>query len=100
MPKPKQPIEPDMLFGYWTIISESPADYPGAKRTVVARCQCGTVKSVLAQNLLNNKSQSCGCRQKQIASQFKKAYWQARGSKQRSSANDILSESQHGTFND
>jgi len=61
------------LFGYWTVIGEEKPNIYG-KRVVVARCKCGTVKSILAQNILAGVSQSCGCYQKERASAWSKQY--------------------------
>jgi len=50
-------IEPGMTFGKWTVIelhSRNPQKW-------TCKCECGTVRPVLLQSLLRNKSQSCGC---------------------------------------
>lgn len=44
------------VFGEWTVI-----EYSGNLRWK-CRCSCGTVKDVLAQNLKNGRSTSCGCK--------------------------------------
>lgn len=41
----------------WTVIGVSPED----PRRVLARCACGTERTVLAQNIKHGRSQSCGC---------------------------------------
>ena len=60
-------------FNYWTIIDEDKPNHLG-KRVVVAKCRCGTIRSVLAQNLIANKSTSCGCYQREAASKWSKQY--------------------------
>lgn len=45
-------------FGYWTVISNDPAN--GSK--ALCRCECGRIKSVFKSNLKNGSSQSCGCK--------------------------------------
>lgn len=57
------------LFGYWTVIGEEAPNSAG-KKVIVAKCRCGTIRSVLAQNLLSKKSTSCGCYQKEYAKQW------------------------------
>ena len=61
------------LFGYWTVIAEDKPNIYG-KRVVVAKCRCGTVKSILAQNILAGVSHSCGCYHKERASAWSKEY--------------------------
>jgi hypothetical protein len=54
-------------FGRWTVIGTSePKRYTWrghdiTHRVWVCQCDCGTVRSVLAANLLAEKSTSCGC---------------------------------------
>lgn len=83
MPKPKQPIDPGDMYGYLTVLHEAETQ-PGAKRAIVCECKCGKITSVLAQNLLSRRSTSCGCKRKETATSYKKAYWSERGSKMRS----------------
>jgi hypothetical protein len=58
------------VYTHWTVIGESePVDYikkgrPVQARAVVVRCDCGTIRSVLLQNLCSRRSKSCGCRGK------------------------------------
>jgi hypothetical protein len=41
----------------------------------VCQCDCGTVRSVLAANLLAEKSTSCGCWKREITGRKMKAFW-------------------------
>ena len=84
MARPRQVIDMQYMIGDWTLLHEVENRLPGEKRAIVCKCKCGKIRSVLEQNLLSKKSLSCGCRQRQIASEYKKTYWRDRGSKQRS----------------
>lgn len=67
-----------MRFGHWTILSEDKPRPATAtlfadgrhvtlkRRVVIAKCDCGTVRSVLLQSLLGLKSRSCGCKKKDM----------------------------------
>jgi hypothetical protein len=62
-----------LQFGRLTVLS-----YAGKAKNNsslwLCRCICGTIKSIKTQNLKNGKSQSCGCRHKDIVSaRFKKS---------------------------
>jgi hypothetical protein len=68
-------------FGRWTVIGTSE---PKRYRTTiywrraqvwVCQCDCGTVRSVLAANLLAEKSTSCGCWKREVTSRKMKAFW-------------------------
>jgi len=79
MPMPRRNIIGQSI-GYWTII-EADADKHtsnGVKRVLVAKCRCGTVRSVLEQNILSGKSKSCGCLQKQRAREYQEQAWAKR----------------------
>ena len=67
-------------FNYWTIIGNDEPNRFG-KRVVVAKCRCGTIRSVLAQNLLSKISTSCGCYQREAASKWSKEYQAKRKAK-------------------
>lgn len=48
------------VFGNWTVLRETtPSD--GGSIRVMARCQCGTERAVLAHELSRGRSKSCGC---------------------------------------
>lgn len=52
-------VELGSTFGRWTVIG---FEFRRGRRTYCAcRCECGTIRNVLKQNLLNGRSQSCGC---------------------------------------
>ena len=60
-------IEIGQRFGRWTVVSEA---MPGRRSSYVCRCDCGTERSVMRQNLLHptKPSRSCGCgRERQLA---------------------------------
>ena len=65
-------------FGRWTIVSDAPDREMIRKgvtkryRVLVAKCDCGTVRSVVANHLLNGGSTSCGCYRKERASNLVK----------------------------
>ena len=51
-------------FGMLTVLSERLKRKPGKQSRMwyTVECECGTVKEVLAQNIRNGKTKSCGCR--------------------------------------
>lgn len=81
MPRPRQDII-GMTFGYWTVISSDTDKKTsnGIKRVLVAKCRCGTVRSVLEQNILSGQSKSCGCLQKERAKAYQELVWKKRKS--------------------
>lgn len=55
----QKPNEIGKIYGKWTVIKEAPSKN---RRTYwTCQCECGTVADVLAQNLRNGTSTSCGC---------------------------------------
>jgi hypothetical protein len=68
-------------FGRWTVIGTSePKRYTWrghdiTHRVWVCQCDCGTVRSVLAANLLAEKSTSCGCWHREITGRKMRAFW-------------------------
>lgn len=79
MAKPRKDII-GMTIGYWTILSgdDDRMTPTGVKRVVVAKCKCGTVRSILEQNLLSKRSLSCGCYQREKARDSLKSLWKKR----------------------
>ena len=69
-----------MVIGYWTIIEadQDKQTANGVKRVLVAKCRCGTIRSVLEQNILSGKSKSCGCLQRQRAKEYQEQAWAKR----------------------
>lgn len=67
----KKDIRPGMKFGKWEIIEEIPAKISSNKprRMFKCRCECGNIGEVQLACLLNGHSTSCGCVQKQRASE-------------------------------
>lgn len=60
-------------FGRWTVIERGPDHITsgGYKFTTwKCICECGTVSNVIASRLLAGRSLSCGCLQREIASQY------------------------------
>ncbi len=82
MPRPRQDII-GMTKGYWTIIANATDKQTanGVKRVLVAQCRCGTIRSVLEQNLLSGQSKSCGCLQKLRAKEYQDQLWAKRKAK-------------------
>jgi len=70
------------VFNYWTIIENAEDRIFGSqrKRVVVARCKCGTTRSVLEQNIISGQSSSCGCYQKERASAWMNNNWKKKRS--------------------
>ena len=60
-------------FGRWLAIEEE-LD-PKKKHTVLCQCDCGTKRSILAQNLKNGGSKSCGCYKREKNSRVMKEFW-------------------------
>lgn len=60
-----------LVFGKWTVLKRGPDHISpkGRKKTTwVCKCECGTIKTVLAEKLVNGESQSCGCFKRELAS--------------------------------
>lgn len=55
-------------FGRWTVIDN--AESRGRYRYWHCVCSCGNDKDVKERSLINGKSKSCGCLQKEVASKF------------------------------
>lgn len=79
MPRPRQQLV-GATVGYWTIIAQDTDKQAstGIKRVLVAKCRCGTIRSVLEQNIISGQSKSCGCLQKERAKEFQKLVWKKR----------------------
>lgn len=54
------------IFNRWTIIRE--VDANGSSRRFLCKCDCGSISVVSINHLRNNRSKSCGCLHKEIAS--------------------------------
>lgn len=50
-------------FHYWTVLKYEYHDK--GKAVFLCRCKCGTERKVLARNLCNSRSKSCGCWRKE-----------------------------------
>jgi len=57
------PIPTGKHFGRWTVIGEAePKVYNGTRSTRwLCQCECGTIRAVRRNSLVNGDSQSCGC---------------------------------------
>lgn len=55
-------------FTDWTVESEAGRDSRGRRR-VVAKCVCGTVRSVDASSIISGQSTGCGCRRNKSLSE-------------------------------
>jgi hypothetical protein len=68
------------VFGFWTILENAEDRIFGSqrKRVVVAKCKCGTIRSVLEQNIISGQSSSCGCYQRTVAKEFQDKLWAKR----------------------
>lgn len=60
-------VRENTKFGRWTTIKKS--NKKNGRIYWLCRCECGTIKEVLSQNLLNGSSQSCGCWNREKASE-------------------------------
>lgn len=65
-------------FGRFLVIGVGIIVYHGKNRTPFetrsCRCDCGTVRDVLVQSLLNGRSRSCGCLRKEIMGKRMREY--------------------------
>lgn len=57
----------DQTFGYLTVLGLSP--YTSWRARSIVLCKCGTVKSVVNNNLTSGATKSCGCLSRRIISQ-------------------------------
>jgi len=77
MPRPRQKLVGKQI-GYWTIMEEGADVYASngcVKRVLVAKCRCGTVRSVLEQNVISKRSLSCGCLKRELAQKHQEEFW-------------------------
>ena len=77
MPRPRQKLIGRQI-GYWTVLREDADIYAtngSVRRVLVVKCKCGTVKSVLEQNLVNKRSLSCGCYKREMAHRNLQDFW-------------------------
>lgn len=64
-------------FGLWTVVGRKLA-VDGRVPYVIAKCSCGTMRSVSLQNLRSGKSKSCGCHRRARTSEQKTVHGDAR----------------------
>ena len=77
MPRPRQKLVGKQI-GYWTIMEEGADVYASngcVKRVLVVQCKCGTIKSVLEQNIISKRSLSCGCYKREMAQKHQEEFW-------------------------
>lgn len=56
------------IYGRWTVIDNSFERLDTGNRTLLCRCECGTVRQVIMNELRSGRSQSCGCMRNELAS--------------------------------
>ena len=62
-------LRPDLTggkFGRWTVLEKTGKKHN--KISYLCKCECGTVRVVTADTLINGRSLSCGCFQKEVVS--------------------------------
>lgn len=59
MPRKFNPIPPGTRFGLLTVLREG--EWRGKYRTVVTRCDCGTIATQRVSHVRSGASKSCGC---------------------------------------
>ena len=77
MPRPRQKLVGKRI-GYWTVLEEAADRYAingCVKRVLVVQCKCGTIKSVLEQNIVSRRSLSCGCYKREMAHKHLEEFW-------------------------
>ena len=77
MPRPRQKLVGKRI-GYWTVLEEAADRYAingCVKRVLVVQCKCGTIKSVLEQNIVSKRSMSCGCYKREMAHKHLEEFW-------------------------
>lgn len=65
-------LRPDLTgrkYGRWTVLEK--AEKKHGKTSYLCKCECGIVRVVTADTLLNGRSLSCGCLQKEVVSKRK-----------------------------
>jgi hypothetical protein len=56
-----------MKYNYLTVIDEKMVERPNkARKYYLVKCDCGNEKWVLAQNVKNGRSKSCGCKESEL----------------------------------
>jgi hypothetical protein len=48
-------------FGKWTVLPRDDRECDAASRQWLVQCDCGNLRLVFGQDLLNGRSRSCGC---------------------------------------
>jgi hypothetical protein len=48
-------------FGKWTVLPRADRECDVEKRQWLVQCECGTLRLIFGQDLLNGRSRSCGC---------------------------------------
>jgi len=68
-----------MIFGSWTVLSDDKDIKTGveSKHAVVAKCKCGTIRSILANNIIRGRSKSCGCAKRRSINDATPDEWDA-----------------------
>lgn len=56
-----------MKFGRWTVLCLDETPHKGKACYWVCQCECGTIRSVRGDGLVNGTSKSCGCLKREIS---------------------------------
>jgi hypothetical protein len=48
-------------FGKWTVLARDDIEWNYRRRQWLVQCECGKLRLVPGEDLLNGRSQSCGC---------------------------------------
>jgi hypothetical protein len=68
-----------MKYNYLNVIDEKMVDRPNkARKYYLVRCDCGNEKWILAQNVKNGRSKSCGCMSSELKTHIKHGLWKTR----------------------
>lgn len=68
-----------MKYNYLTVISEKMVQRPNKKRKYyLVKCDCGNEKWILAQNVKNGRTKSCGCISNELKVNVKHGLWKTR----------------------
>lgn len=62
------------IINNWTILKDDDKHSTSKHKRVICKCCCGTIKSVLLENLITGKSKSCGCKKYKYKNKNKRLY--------------------------
>jgi hypothetical protein len=64
---PRVSLEPGLRFGRLVVIQTHPRFQTRGQTVVDVRCDCGTLLTVILQNLVKGATTSCGCRRRDVS---------------------------------